>query len=264
MLADYSSRNVDNLIVGGVLGATALGFYAMAYQAIRVPDMLISGPLYLYIFTAMSRAAHAGDIDAIRDLAKAALRLGSAVLAPLFCGLAVAADLAVGVVLGPKWLGAIGALRWLAGAGFAFAICSLTGAMLTGLGRADLRLRLSMTLGVVTIATVAAAARFGVTPVAAALACGVAVVCGLYLTQLARHLKTPRLGLLLAMAPAGLGSLALAAGVFTARWLLRSQPPAVELAGAVLAGAACYAAVVWATARRSLLSDARAFSRAQA
>ena len=263
-IADYVSRNVDNMIIGAVLGATTLGYYAMAYQVIRIPDMLISGPFYFYIFTALSRAAHAGEREAIGELAAAGLRLGAAALAPLFCGLALTADLAVALVLGPKWLGAIGALRWRAGAGFGFCICSLMAAMLTGLGRAGLQLRLSLALGLATIVTVGGGVRFGLTPVAAALACGVGLVSAYYLDQLARDLKTPRRRLAGALAPAALGCAALAVVVAAVRLLLRREPPVVVLAGAVPAGALAYAAVIWSLFRHRLLADARAFARAQA
>ena len=264
MLADYVSRNVDNMIIGAVLGATTLGYYAMAYQVIRVPDMLISGPFYFYIFTALSRTAHAGDREAIRELARAGLRLGSVTLAPLFCGLALTADLAVPLVLGPKWLAAIGALRWLSGAGFGFCICSIMAAMLTGLGRASLQLRLSIALGVTTILTVGGGVRFGLTPTAAALACGVALMSGYCLDRLAADLKTPRTRLLMAFAPAALGCAALTAAMLVVRLLLRRQSPELEFGCAILAGAAAYAAVVWTLARRQLVADAGAFSRAQA
>ena len=264
MLADFASRNVDNMIIGAVLGVTTLGYYAMAYQVIRVPDMLIAGPLYLYIFTALSRCSHTGDREAIHELAQAGLRLVSVALAPLFCGLALTADLAVALVLGPKWLPAIGALRWLAGAGFGFGACSIMAAMLTGLGRAGLQLRLSITLGLATILTVGGGVRFGLTPTAAALAGGVALVSAYYLDQLARDLKASRLRLLAAFGPAALGSAALSAVVIAVRVLLGHHSRPVVFAVAILAGGAIYAAVIWLVARHRLVADAKAFSRAQA
>jgi PST family polysaccharide transporter len=260
-LADYVSRNVDNMIVGAVLGATSLGYYAMAYQLIRIPDMLISGPFYYYIFTALSRAAHAGDRRAIRDLAKGGLRVFATLLAPLFCGLALVADLAVGVVLGPEWTGAIGALRWLSAAGFGFCMCSVMAAMLTGLGRAGLQFRLAVALSLATVVTVGGAVRFGLEPVAAALACGVALVCGYYLDQLARDLKAARLSLLAGFAPAAVGCSALTAAVFAVRELLAGHAPWVVFLAALAAGAVAYAAVIWGLARRRLLADARAYAR---
>ena len=262
-LADFVSRNVDNMIVGGVLGATTLGYYAMAYQVIRVPDMLITGPFYYYIFTALSRAAHAGDDAAIQRLTQGGLRLGSTALAPLFCSLALTADLAVPLVLGGKWLPAIGALRWLSGAGFAFCICSMMAAMLTGLGRANLQLRLSIVLGAVTIMTVGAGVGFGLTPTAAALAAGMGLVSLFYLDQLARDLRTPRRALLATFAPATMGCAALAAAVTCARYLLRQAETDVIFLGSMLAGLAAYALIVWAASRRQLLADAQAFASAQ-
>jgi O-antigen/teichoic acid export membrane protein len=261
-LADYVSRNLDNLIVGAVLGVTALGYYAMAYQLIRIPDMLISGPFYYYIFTALARVSHTGDRSAIERLATAGLRLGATALAPLFCGLALIADLAVGVVLGPKWLGAIAALRWLAAAGLGFCLCSIMAAMMTGLGRAGLQLRLAVLLSLVTIATVGGAARFGLEAVSAALACGVAVVCGYYLDRLARDLKAPRLTLVLTLGPAALGCLTMAAAVYAVRRLLVGEPALVVLGAALVTGALVYLAVIWLIARRRLMADAQAFGRA--
>lgn len=264
MLADYVSRNLDNMIVGAVLGATTLGYYAMAYQVVRVPDMLITGPFYYYIFTALSRAAHAGDRAAIQRLTQGGLRLGAAALAPLFCGLAMTADLAVPIILGPKWLPAIGAMRWLSGAGFGFCICSMMAAMLTGVGRASLQLRLSIVLGAVTIVTVGAGVRFGLTPTAAALACGMALVSLVYIDQLSRDLKTPRRALAAAFIPAAIGCCGLAPVTLAVRYLLRRETGDIVFVAAFLAGLAAYALVVWTLSRHQLLADARAFARAQA
>jgi len=261
-LADYVSRNIDNLIVGAILGASALGFYAMAYQIVRIPDMLISGPLYLYIFTAVSRAAHGSHSRALQDLAASAVRLASAAFAPLFCGLAIIADLALPLVLGDKWQGAVEPLRWLAGAGFFFCICSLVSATLMALGRSALQLRLSMLLGGATIVIVGATARSGVTVVSAALAGGIALVCAVYIHHLARALKMPRRRLVAAFGPALLGSALMTAVLLAARSLLVGAPPTAELALLVTVGAMAYGGVMLVAARHRLAEDARTFARA--
>jgi PST family polysaccharide transporter len=263
VMADFISRNVDSLIVGAVLGAASLGYYAMAYQIVRVPDMLISGPLYLYIFTAVSRTVNDGRRGAIQDLAAAGLRLGSSALGPLFCGLALIADIAVPLVLGPKWMGAIAPLRWLALAGFGFCMCSIMGTTLLGLGRPGLQFRMSLILGAFTIVAVMASVRFGLTHVSAALGIGMAIVCGLYIHQLAGDLKMPRIVLAAALAPAAAGCAVMAAVVLAARRLLAHVEPLVELSAMVALGGATYLLVLWLTARRRLLSDARAFGHAQ-
>jgi PST family polysaccharide transporter len=263
-MADFISRNIDNMIIGGVLGAAPLGYYAMAYQVLRVPDMLILGPFWFYIFTATSRVVHEGDRRAIQGLAVAGLRLLATALAPLFCGLALVSDLAVPLILGPKWTGAIGPLRFLAAAGFGFSICTIMAAVLLARGKAGLQFRLAVTLGLANIVTVGGAVRFGVEAASAALACGVAAVAFYYVDQLARDLKTTRAGLLRAFLPALLGCAALAVAVPLTRRLLRDAPPGAELAGAVLVGATAYVAVIWILARSHLLADVRAFSHAHA
>jgi O-antigen/teichoic acid export membrane protein len=264
MLADFVARNLDSLIVGATLGATLLGYYAMGYQIARMPDMLITGPFYLYIFTAVSRRLHDSGPGGTGDLAVGALRLGSAALAPLFCGLALVADLAVPLLLGSKWDGAVVPLRNLAGAGFSFCMCSLMAAVLMGLGKAALRLKLSVLLGVITIATVAATVRFGLETVSAAAALAMAAVFAIYLVVLTRDLKVSFSRALPALVPAVAASAVMAAVVLGVRAASAGLPEAAQLVLAILAGAASYPAVLAALARRRLLADARAFASAQA
>lgn len=262
LLADYVSRNVDNLIVGAVLGSTTLGFYAMAYQIVRIPDMLITGPAYLYIFTAVSRASHEADRSALRALAASAMRLAAAAFAPLFCGLAIIADLAVPLVLGDKWLGAIAPLRWLAGAGFFFCVCSLVSSIFMALGRSAQQFRLSLILGGATILIVGAAAPFGLTAVSIGLAVGIGLVCVVYLHRLAAALEMSRITLGRAFAPAFAGSVVMAAGLLLLRRVTAGTPPALELVLLIGVGAALYGAVVFALARGRLAEDGRTFARA--
>ena len=266
ILADFVSRNVDSLIVGGVLGATALGYYAMAYQVVRAPDMLISGPFYLYIFTAVSRTAHDGSPKAMQDLAAAGLRLGSAALAPIFCGLALVADLAVPLVLGEKWLGAIAPLRWLAGAGFCFCMCSIMATTAMGLGRSALQLSMSIILGLTTIVVVAASVRFGLGAVSASLFIGMGLVCALYVHRLSRDLKMRRRILVAALWPAAAGCAVMAAAVIAARDAMSALhvPILAEFLAMMALGALAYLSVVGIVARRRLAADARAFAHAQA
>jgi O-antigen/teichoic acid export membrane protein len=259
ILADFAARNLDSLIVGGVLGATTLGYYAMAYQLVRAPDMLISGPLYLYIFTAVARTAQ-GSPAAMQDLAAAGLRLGVAALAPVFCGLALTADLAVPLVLGDKWVAAIVPLRLLCAAGFFFCLCSIMATTLMGLGKSALRLKLSLALGVATVGAVALCAPFGLQAVSAGAAAAMGAVCGLYLCVLARELGAAATRLAAGLGPAAIGCAAMAAAVAGVRSL--ALPPVGEFAVAVLVGASVYLGVL-SLFRRRLIADARAFGRAQ-
>lgn len=260
-LADFVARNLDSLIVGGVLGATALGHYAMAYQVVRAPDMLISGPLYLYIFTAVSRTV--GDKDGGARLAAAGLRLGSVVLAPLFSGLALVADLAVPLVLGPRWLGAVAPLQWLSAAGFFFCVCSILATTAMGLGRSGLQLGMSLALAATAVAAAALSVTFGLQAVSAALALGMGAISVVYIGQFARALGVPAAPLFAALAPAGTGVTVLALAVVGARIALAGASPLMDLVVAIVSGGLAYI-VVLMLFRRHLIADVRAFGRAQA
>lgn len=261
-LSDFVARNFDNMIIGGALGAVALGYYAMAYQIIRVPDAVISGPLYLYVFTAVARAAHAGAQARTAELAVSALRLASAVLTPVFVGLALVAPLAVSVVLGPEWRSAGRVLANLCAAGFGFAHCVVVAAVLMGLGRSHLQLRMAMISGVTTIAIVGVFARFGVETVSLALGIGVLGVMVGYLALLAHDLSIPRLRLVRAFLPAAAGAAALAATLRIAEPLAAGLPEVLRLLLLVALGGTVYAAVLLLGARRRLAADARTFGAA--
>lgn len=259
-LSDFVARNADNMIVGGILGTVALGYYAMSYQIARVPDLIISGPLYLYIFTAVSRAAHDGARGAAADLAVSALRLASTILAPVFAGLAIIAPLAVSLVLGEQWEPAGPVLTHLSAAGFGFAHCFVAAAILMGLGRSHLQFRMAMVSAATTIGIVTVFARFGVETVSLAIGSGVLAVFCVYLVVLARDLKIPPLRLAGAFAPAAVGVAVMGGLLLALRPRLAEMSELAQLGVLIGSGGLVYGAVILALARRRLLADARTFA----
>jgi O-antigen/teichoic acid export membrane protein len=258
-LGDFVTRNVDNVIVGGVLGTLALGYYAMAYQIIRVPDLVISGPLYLYIFSAVARAAEGRSDAAPQLIATSALRLSSTALAPVFIGLGLAAPLAVAVVLGPKWSGAGETLGWLCAAGFGFSMTSVAAATLMGLGRSELQLRLALIGGAATVCGVALAARFGVAAVGGAVAAITLAAMITYLVVLVRALKLPAMVVASAFAPAVIAGAPMALVLVLAQGLVSGLPPLARLLALAGLSVGVYGAVVAVVARRRLRQDLREF-----
>lgn len=261
-LGDFVARNLDNVIIGGVLGAQALGYYAMAYQIIRVPDLVISGPLYLFIFSGVASAVGRNSGQTPAAIATAALRLAATALAPLFVGLGLLAAPAVSVMLGTKWLGAIDTLAWLSLAGLGFSLNSVAAAVLMGLGRSELQLRLAMIAGLGAVAAVAAGVRFGVAPAAAVLALTILATTAAYLFVLARALQTSPAALLAALWPATTASAGMALALVAARAPLAALPPPIGLCAAVALGGLVYGASIALLSRRQVLSDLLEFKGA--
>lgn len=261
-LGDFLARNLDNIIVGATLGALSLGYYAMAYQIIRIPDLIISGPLYLLIFSAVARATTRPDGPAPVQIATAALRLAAIVLTPLFVGLGIVAGPAVSLVMGDQWTGAVRTLTWLSAAGLGFSLCSVAAAVLMGLGRSELQFRMAMASGLCTVAGVALSVRFGLAAVGATVAVVTLCAAATYMVVLARALHAPVRSLLSALAPAAVGGVCMGTALLLSRPIWAAWPPALGLGAAILSGAAVYGAVVALLARRSFRADLQAFNRA--
>lgn len=104
--------NVDNLIAGHVLGATALGFYVLAWNLASWPVNMFSQPVRAVAPAMFSRLQH--DAAAMRTGFVSAATLLGCVTLPVCLLISGSAVPLVGFVYGAKWLPAAQALQWLA------------------------------------------------------------------------------------------------------------------------------------------------------
>jgi O-antigen/teichoic acid export membrane protein len=93
--------NVDNALVGNVVGMTALGYYAMAYNLGNLVANQISDPLGRVAFPAYSRMLP--DIKRTLSSALLMLRYTGLVITPITVMGIVAVPFLVPLVLGEKW-----------------------------------------------------------------------------------------------------------------------------------------------------------------
>jgi PST family polysaccharide transporter len=170
----------------------------------------------------------------------------------------------VNVVLGTEWRPAAPVLAWLCAAGFGFAMCLVAGAILMGLGRSQLQLRMAAILGLISIGAVALAAWRGLEAVAVVQGVGVLLATAGYLLVLARDLEIPPRRLASALAQPVAGSSLMAAILLAAGPRLASLPDVAELGLAVILGGSVYAATLAVIGGRRLIADAKAFSAAHA
>jgi O-antigen/teichoic acid export membrane protein len=111
-LVVFAVTNIDQLIVGRMLGATDLGFYVLAVNLASWPLTIFSRPVRSVAPAAFSRLQH--DPAAMRTgFLSAAALLGTAAL-PACLAISGAAAPAIGLAYGSRWLAAAGALAWLA------------------------------------------------------------------------------------------------------------------------------------------------------
>ena len=254
-VADFIGKSSPALIIGAVLGVKAVGHYSMANQIIRVPDALVSGPVYLAIFAAISSRAQ--DLEAASRLTMRALRGIAVGIAPMFFGLAVVADLAVKLLLGHKWLGTIDVLVLLTPAGFLICLYSTVVASLLGLGRSAEQFHLTLLTGLFMNAGVLIGARYGVAGAAAGLSAGGLLITPAYIWTLARSLKAPaRVLAVEASAPIG-ASLVMAAAVLLLRQAIGGWQEWAQLVVSILVGIAAFSVALGLLCGRRLWLDFR-------
>ena len=160
----YVYTNADFLVVGRLLGTSALGFYNMAWNISKMPrDKLwaLLNPLTLPLF---SRARTDPE-----QLGNALCKLSTAlaiVTIPAVTGLAIVAQDAVEVVLGPKWLDAVPVLRLLCVFGIVRALSVLWAPALFASGRTATVVRFNLACAILLPVGFVLGARQGLVGVA--------------------------------------------------------------------------------------------------
>ena len=199
-IANYFSRNGDNLLVGKVLGSGPLGLYSRAYNLMLLPVTLVTQVLGRVLFPAYSQISD--DIPRLRRAVVASLKFTSAItflVAALFLGLGT--DLIV-VLYGDNWRGAGPALELLAVAVCPQIIGGTAGAVLQALGRTDVQFRLGMISAVLLVASAAFGLFFGILGVSAAFTIGAFISTAITIRAITGLLETDARTLLRPIVPA--------------------------------------------------------------
>jgi O-antigen/teichoic acid export membrane protein len=158
--------NLDYLIVGRVLGATALGYYTLAY---RVPELVIRNTNYVIGKVAFPLLAQVQDQTA--ELKRAygmLLRYVSLFTVPAGVGLALISPLFVHTFFTDKWESAIPVMQLIAIALGISSIGFLPGIIYKSINRPEILNRLSMVKLVATVGALLLAVRWEIEGVAAA------------------------------------------------------------------------------------------------
>jgi O-antigen/teichoic acid export membrane protein len=150
---NHLTRNVDRVIIGGALGATALGYYSIAYNLVLLPGMTICGLVGRVMFPALSSVQ--SDLARFRRAYLRMVRAVSFGALPLVIGLGAIAPLFVTTVYGDKWAPSVPVLQVLIVIGI-FEALAVWGAAAWALGKTK------MTLGLAIISLVAMTIAFSI------------------------------------------------------------------------------------------------------
>lgn len=194
---NYWVRNLDDLLVGKVIGTGALGVYNRAYAVMLFPLQNISRVISRVMFPSL--ATIQDDRPRVKRVFLAMTRTIALVTFPAMLGLLVTARPFVLAVFGPDWAAMIPLLQILSVVGLIQSIVTLVGNLFLSQGRADLMFRVGLLTKPILVVGIVAGLRWGVLGVATGYTLAVSVsqyvnlrvagrLVGLTYLELVRHL----------------------------------------------------------------------------
>lgn len=248
-VVNYAARQVDDLLIGRVMGSASLGLYERSYRLMLLPINKVIGAISKVMFPALS--AIQTDPARMRRVWLRVIRVVAMVCLPMMAGLAVLADAFVIGILGEQWAGAIPVVRILCLVGMIQTLSNPVGWIYKATGRTDWMMWWGLASSAVYIAAIVVGVWLGTIETVAWAYLGANVL--LFYPVIAIPGKLIGMTFADAMRAVGRGALAtsaMAAGVFAARRLLVQGWSATEtLLLLVPLGALLYVAVSLAVNR---------------
>jgi lipopolysaccharide exporter len=243
-VGDMFKRKLDEFVIGGELGTTAMGNYFVAADVATAPTEEIVGPMSRGIYPVYSHLLDARP--QLIDSFLLVLASTTYLCVPLGMGLSAIAPNLVPLVLGEKWLIAIPLIEYLGICGIAMALVMTVEPLLVASGRARIFASFQwIQLLILAPALIYAGKVLGVVGVAAAKTVILTVSLPIWFYVVSRAELISARRLLAAIAPAMLAGIAMYVGV---RAVARVSIPSeiVMLLTQLLAGAGIYLAISWA------------------
>jgi O-antigen/teichoic acid export membrane protein len=244
------NRTLDNLVVGRLMGASALGVYSMAYRLGDFPTGVVGYVVGRVMFPAYSRVQD--DLVAFRNAFVQNLERVALLALPTSVALFVYAGPIVSVLLGDKWLPAVTPLRILAVYTIVRSFVSPTGAVFQGAGKPHLVPLWALPQSVVfPISLLVLVPRFGVSGAAVAVLVSFTASAVPAFRSCIRMLELRMSDLLPKLLPLVVASTLM--GIAMELTLRLRLAPAASLGVGIVAGIAVYGAAT-AVLARPLLS----------
>jgi len=241
---NFWARNVDNLLIGRLLGPAHLGIYARAYGLMLLPISQISSVLGRVMFPVLSTIQE--EPQRIKKIYLEAMGTISLVASPLMLGLLVTARPFVMTIYGVRWIEMVPLLQILSVVGLLQALMNPTGWIYMSCGRTDRMFKMGLLSCTGLILAIALGVWIGTTK-AVAISYAVANVALFYPVIMipGKLIKMKFQELLKEVAGPILSSAIMAAALLSLKpVLIPDSPDWVVLLAQVLFGAALYGALL--------------------
>jgi lipopolysaccharide exporter len=149
---NYLGQRFDQILIGALLGAEALGFYNFAFNLTARPVSRINPIVTRVAFPVFSRVQH--DLQKLRKGYMKVISSLAAINAPLLIGLAAVAPIAVPYIFGAKWAPSIVLIQILCFVALSRSLGNPIGSLQLAKGRADLGFWWNLAVLVLSVPTI--------------------------------------------------------------------------------------------------------------
>lgn len=202
---DYINRNVDYILVGGLMGERQLGLYLFAYQLGTWVVANVASTLVSLLFPTISFVRK--DPERARGIFLKMICIIAAVGLPIVALQWATAPLFIEAVYGAKWLPTVTAFRLIALYGIGRAICAPTLTLISAMGRPDICFKMNAAVSPILVVAIVLGSKHGINGVALATALAHGVFVWLFLVIPFRILGWPVRDAVCAVMPAVFSSL---------------------------------------------------------
>lgn len=243
----FFNTRIDNLMVGSVLGATALGFYVVAYRLLELLINVTTAIIGTVVFPVISRIQH--DRAKVQTAYYKTIRLTSAIAFPAFLGLIVVAPEITELTFGAQWGPSVPVMRVLALAGLLNSILFVNGIVLKSLGKPSWRLAIMALTAAALVIAFAIVVQHGIVAVATAFAIVSYALAPLWLWGTHKLIGLEAKRYIREIVPTLISALMMAASVWGLKPVVDGMGLVWEVVLLVAVGAATYAVVLWFVGR---------------
>lgn len=241
--------NVDQLMIGAFLGATAVGLFSFARRIFLMLNDVLTGALSAVSYPLLSSMQ--AEPEKLRETYLATTFLSSVLSFPMFVGLALIADQMIPLIFGSQWQDATLALQAFCAIGLLSCIGILQASLIRAKGRADWWMWYQTVQQILTALIILGLYRYGVSAVVIGIAVKTWLVWPVVAMMVGRMLNLSFTRYFAQFVPPLFACLAMAAAVFAVKhWMGAESLTSLVLQVAI--GALVYALTLAVIAGRRL------------
>lgn len=237
-----TTLNLDQLLIGALLGPAWLGIYGFARRIFQILTDLLSGALNLVSYALL--ASMQGEPAKLREAYLLGTFASSVVAFPVFSGLALVANDLIPLAFGSHWIDAVPVVQAFCALGVLTSVGILQSSLIRSQGQADLWFYYVLGKQAVTVLYIFLFAGWGIVPLSISLVVLNVIVWLPTVRMVVRLLDISAFGYLGSFALPALATTVMWAAGWLVQTELANADPLLRLGATISAAASSYGAVI--------------------